>query len=73
MEQLPEDLTTAPTHPVSAVLALGSNLGDSQQILYDAVEALRSHAEVQVTAVSPLAKTAPVGDRHNPISSTRCC
>ena len=66
MEQLPEDLTTAPAHPVSAVLALGSNLGDSQQILHDAVEALRSHAEVQVTAVSPLAKTAPVGGPAQP-------
>lgn len=66
MDQLPKDLTTAPAHAVSAVLALGSNLGDSQQILHDAVEALRTHAQVQVTAVSPLAKTAPVGGPEQP-------
>ena len=66
MDQLPENLTTAPANPVSAVLALGSNLGDSQQILHNAVDALRAHARVDVTAVSPLAKTAPVGGPAQP-------
>ena len=66
MDQLPENLTTAPAHPVSAVVALGSNLGDSQQILRDAIEALRAHAQIEITAVSPLAKTAPVGGPTQP-------
>ena len=65
MELTPE-LTTAPAHPVEAVLALGSNLGDSQQILDDAVHALRTHHQIHVTAVSPLAKTAPVGGPEQP-------
>ena len=65
MELTPE-LTTAPAHPVEAVLAFGSNLGDSQQLLDDAVHALRTHPKVQVTAVSPLAQTAPVGGPEQP-------
>lgn len=65
MELNPE-LTTAPAHPVVAVLALGSNLGDSQHILDDAVQALRAHSQIRVTAVSPLAKTAPVGGPEQP-------
>lgn len=64
--ELTPNLTTAPAHPVEAVLAFGSNLGDSQQLLADAVHALRAHPKVQVTAVSPLARTAPVGGPAQP-------
>ena len=64
--ELTPTLTTAPTHPVVAVLALGSNLGDSQQILDDAVQAIRAHHQIRVTAVSPLANTAPVGGPEQP-------
>ena len=64
--QLPSELTTAPEHEVAAVVALGSNLGDSQQILHDAVEGFRDHVRVRITSVSPLAKTAPVGGPEQP-------
>lgn len=66
MSQLPAELTATPDHDVPAVVALGSNLGDSQQILHDAVTGFREHAHVTVTAVSPLAKTAPVGGPEQP-------
>lgn len=66
MQELPLELTTAPDHEVAAVVALGSNLGDSRQILHDAVTGLRDHAGVRVTAVSPVAKTAPVGGPEQP-------
>lgn len=66
MSQLPHQLLQTPAHPVPAVLALGSNLGDSQQILADAVAAFRTHANITVTAVSPVAKTAPVGGVEQP-------
>lgn len=66
MSQLPRQLLTAPAQPVPAVIALGSNLGDSQQILADAVAAFRAHEKLSVTAVSPLAQTAPVGGVEQP-------
>ncbi|MDS2173278.1 2-amino-4-hydroxy-6-hydroxymethyldihydropteridine diphosphokinase [Nesterenkonia sp. CL21] len=47
--------------PVRAVLALGSNLGDSAQILDDAVAALDGSDQVDVLNTSPRALTAPVG------------
>lgn len=49
------------TFPVRAVLALGSNLGDSGQILDDAVAALEAADQVDVVNASPRALTAPVG------------
>ena len=61
MPELPGHLLTPPAQPVSAVIALGSNLGDSQQILAETVAAFRSHDQISVTAASPLAHTAPVG------------
>lgn len=45
----------------SAVLALGSNLGESRTILEQAVERLDGHERITVTGVSPLVSTAPVG------------
>ncbi|MEU3332788.1 2-amino-4-hydroxy-6-hydroxymethyldihydropteridine diphosphokinase [Glutamicibacter creatinolyticus] len=44
-----------------AVLALGSNLGESRQTLQAAVRELQDHPQVRVEAVSPLALTKPVG------------
>ncbi|GAA1177383.1 2-amino-4-hydroxy-6-hydroxymethyldihydropteridine diphosphokinase [Nesterenkonia xinjiangensis] len=49
------------TFPVRAVLALGSNLGDSAQILDAAVVALEEDEQVAVVRTSPRALTAPVG------------
>lgn len=46
---------------VRAVLALGSNLGDSAATLDSAVASLRSHGELRLIAASPLARTRPVG------------
>lgn len=66
MSELPRHLLTTPAHPVPAVIALGSNLGDSQQILADAVAAFRAHEQIRVTAESPLAQTAPVGGVEQP-------
>ena len=66
MSQLPGYLLAPPAQPVSAVIALGSNLGDSKQILADAVAAFRAHDHISVTAVSPLAQTAPVGGVEQP-------
>jgi 2-amino-4-hydroxy-6-hydroxymethyldihydropteridine diphosphokinase len=44
-----------------AYVALGSNLGDRQQTLLDAVEALRATPGVEVAGVSGLIETEPVG------------
>jgi 2-amino-4-hydroxy-6-hydroxymethyldihydropteridine diphosphokinase len=52
--------------PVPVVLALGSNLGDRQQILQGGVNAIAGLEQVSVTAVSPLYETAPVGGPAQP-------
>jgi 2-amino-4-hydroxy-6-hydroxymethyldihydropteridine diphosphokinase len=44
-----------------AYVAIGSNLGDRRQTLLDAVETLRVEPGVEVTAVSTLIETDPVG------------
>ena len=44
-----------------AYVAIGSNLGDREQTLLDAVEALRAEPGVEVVAVSSLIETDPVG------------
>jgi len=44
-----------------AYVALGSNLGDRERTLLDAVEALRAEPGVEVAAVSSLIETEPVG------------
>lgn len=46
---------------VPCAIALGSNLGDSQHTLITAIDRLAAMANIQVTARSPLYKTAPVG------------
>jgi 2-amino-4-hydroxy-6-hydroxymethyldihydropteridine diphosphokinase len=49
------------TDVARAYVALGSNLGDRERTLLDAVEALRAEAGVEVVAVSGLIETEPVG------------
>ena len=45
----------------TAILALGSNLGDSQSIVAGAVRELRDHPQIRLLRMSPVAVTAPVG------------
>jgi len=61
-----ELLDAAPTRPVPAVLALGTNLGDREATLRSAVEALAGTDGVEVTAVSPVVETDPVGGPDQP-------
>lgn len=51
---------------VDAVLALGSNLGDRLATLQSAVDALRAVVGIEVTAVSPVVETDPVGGPEQP-------
>lgn len=46
---------------VNSAIALGSNLGDSQQILLDAVTAIQNTPQIELVAVSKWHKTKPVG------------
>lgn len=55
------DPEQAAAFPVRCVLALGSNLGDSQATVASAVHTLQACEEVEVINVSPLARTKPVG------------
>lgn len=59
-------MDVAPPHPVPVVLALGSNLGPSQDVLRRAVADLASVDGLEVTDVSPLVRTAPVGGPEQP-------
>ena len=45
----------------NCLIALGSNLGDRQQQLQNAVEQLHSHAQIDVLAVSRFHQTDPAG------------
>lgn len=54
-------LDAVPQRPVIAVLALGSNLGDSRATLASGVQALAGTDGIDVVAQSPLVRTAPVG------------
>jgi 2-amino-4-hydroxy-6-hydroxymethyldihydropteridine diphosphokinase len=47
--------------PVTAYIALGSNLGDRAAYLERAVEALRNHPAVGVSQVSSIFETTPIG------------
>ncbi len=53
------DLDAVPERPVPVVLALGSNLGDRETTLREAVSALR--AVLDAVRVSPVVETDPVG------------
>ena len=59
-------MDVAPDAPVQAVLALGSNVGASQDTLRAAVRALAEIPGVEVTRVGPLARTAAVGGPEQP-------
>jgi 2-amino-4-hydroxy-6-hydroxymethyldihydropteridine diphosphokinase len=50
----------------AVVLALGSNLGDRQDVLQGAVDAIVGLPGVRVTAVSPVYETVPVGGPAQP-------
>lgn len=47
--------------PHLAVIGLGANLGNAQQTLQSAINALKSHTHTADWQVSPLYKTAPIG------------
>ncbi len=51
---------------VHAVLALGSNLGESRDTLSSAVADLADHPQVKLSAVSPVVRTRPVGGPEQP-------
>jgi dihydroneopterin aldolase/2-amino-4-hydroxy-6-hydroxymethyldihydropteridine diphosphokinase len=59
-----DEIASAATVPV--VLALGANLGDPVTGLTRAVEALAGTPGLEVTAVSPLVRTEPVGGPDQP-------
>ena len=49
---------------MKVVIALGSNLGDSEALLHNAVKSLRDH--ISVEALSSFHRTAPVGGPEQP-------
>lgn len=55
-----------PSDPVDVVLALGSNVGASRDVLRAAIGELDAVDGLEVTAVSPLARTAAVGGPEQP-------
>lgn len=61
-----DHLDVPPTEPVEVVLALGSNLGASEQTLRDVLHELAALEGLELTAVSPLVRTAPVGGPEQP-------
>lgn len=60
------DLDRRPAEPLTAVLALGTNLGDRAGILRAAAAELGELDDVQVVAVSPAVESAPVGGPEQP-------
>lgn len=61
-----DPLDAAPANPVEVVIALGANLGDAQATLRTAVTDIDRIPGLQVTEVSPLARTAAVGGPDQP-------
>jgi len=59
-------VTIRRTRRVRTVIALGSNLGDRQQELQRAVDALAATPGLAITAISPVYETAPVGGPEQP-------
>ncbi|GAB3557932.1 2-amino-4-hydroxy-6-hydroxymethyldihydropteridine diphosphokinase [Spelaeicoccus albus] len=51
---------------VTVVLALGANLGDRADTLSSAVRALAAHPRIDLTGVSPVVETEPVGGPDQP-------
>ncbi|GGG24913.1 2-amino-4-hydroxy-6-hydroxymethyldihydropteridine diphosphokinase [Paenibacillus abyssi] len=52
--------------PVTAIIALGSNLGDREGLLLQALRLLDEHASIQVQHVSGIYETDPVGFTEQP-------
>jgi dihydroneopterin aldolase/2-amino-4-hydroxy-6-hydroxymethyldihydropteridine diphosphokinase len=65
-EQPVDPLDNPPDTPVEVVIALGANLGDAQATLRTAVTDIDRIPGLQVTEVSPLARTAAVGGPEQP-------
>jgi 2-amino-4-hydroxy-6-hydroxymethyldihydropteridine diphosphokinase/dihydroneopterin aldolase len=61
-----DQLDRRPNEPVSAVLALGTNLGDREATLRAAVAGLRDVPDLRVDVVSPVVETDPVGGPEQP-------
>ncbi len=51
----------SPTQPITAYIALGSNLGDRRAAIASAIDLLNRDEHTEVTKTSPLIETAPVG------------
>ncbi|HWS57129.1 MAG TPA: 2-amino-4-hydroxy-6-hydroxymethyldihydropteridine diphosphokinase [Actinotalea sp.] len=66
IEGRPDPLDQLPAEPVDVVLALGSNLGGSQETLRTAVADLAAVHGLEITAIAPLARTGPVGGPDQP-------
>jgi len=56
-----DPLDEKPSRPIQAVLSLGANLGSPQETLAASIQDIRNTPGVEVTGVSPLARTVPVG------------
>lgn len=67
-DSIPADhpLRKPPQQPVAAVLSLGANIGEPQKALAYAVNALRNHPHINLTGISPVAYTQPVGGVEQP-------
>jgi dihydroneopterin aldolase/2-amino-4-hydroxy-6-hydroxymethyldihydropteridine diphosphokinase len=65
-ELLADPLDRRPAEPVTAVLALGTNLGDREATLRAALAGLRDVPDLVVDAVSPVVQTDPVGGPEQP-------
>ena len=61
VEPVRDRLDAVPAVPVDVVLALGSNVGQSQETLRTAVAELGAMPGLEVTSVAPLARTGSVG------------
>jgi dihydroneopterin aldolase/2-amino-4-hydroxy-6-hydroxymethyldihydropteridine diphosphokinase len=61
-----DPLAQRPGQPVTAVLALGTNLGDREATLRAALAGLSDVPDLRVDAVSPVVETDPVGGPEQP-------
>lgn len=52
--------------PTTAYIGLGSNLGDREQTIRQALDLLGGNGTVEVTRVSDIQETAPLGQMHQP-------
>ena len=65
-EETTDRLDVVPATPARVVLALGSNQGDSHELLRRVVHDLAAVPGLEVTAVAPLARTGAVGGPEQP-------